>query len=227
MKKSKHLLKTSWDSIVFGIDTYEIKSVSDEILNSLAKLKGHFTVRIDPLSPHKRLLYRHGFYYCGTLIEPYCSREAFRYFTLSNGGIRISRKVPIEELIKISHGAFSYDRFHRDFNIKRKLADLRYDKWLKKLYEANHAFALIFNNKCISFFGYKRNKIVLHAISNEYRGKGLAKYLWSAACKELFKIGHKELVSSISATNLAAVNLYSSLGFRFRNPVEIYHKLVA
>jgi GNAT superfamily N-acetyltransferase len=226
MKKSKYILRTKWDSLVFGIDTYEIKFVSEDILNSLAKLKGHFTIRVDPLSSHKKVLYSCGFYYCDTLIEPYCSKKKIRYFSHPNVKIKILRRVPVKELIKISHGAFSYGRFHKDFNMKRKLSDLRYDRWLKKLYEANHVFALMFNNKCVCFFGYKGNKILLHAISKKYRGKGLAKYLWSVACRELFKKGHKELVSSISASNLAAVNLYSSLGFKFRNPVEIYHKLV-
>lgn len=226
MKRSKYLLRTKYDSAIFGIDTYEIKSVSAEILKSFAKLKGHYTVRVGPLSPNKRLLQRYGFYYCDTLITPYCPRKSFRYFTLAAGEIKILKKFPIKELIKISHGAFSYGRFHRDFNLKRELSDLRYDRWLKKLYKINHVFALLLNNKCIGFFAYQGNKIVLHAINKNYRGKGLAKYLWSAACNELFNKGHKELVSSISASNLAAVNLYSSLGFKFRNPVEIYHKLV-
>ncbi len=30
----------------------------------------------------------------------------------------------------------------------------------------------------------------------------------------------------MSASNLAIVNLYASLGFRFRNPVDIYHRMV-
>jgi ribosomal protein S18 acetylase RimI-like enzyme len=62
-------------------------------------------------------------------------------------------------------------------------------------------------------------------MADSFRGKGLAKYLWSTGCRELFKRGHKELSSSISAANLAVLNLYSSLGFRFRNAVDVYHRL--
>jgi hypothetical protein len=32
--------------------------------------------------------------------------------------------------------------------------------------------------------------------------------------------------SSISFVNIAVINLYSSLGFRFRKPVDIYHRVV-
>jgi hypothetical protein len=53
----------------------------------------------------------------------------------------------------------------------------------------------------------------------------MAKFLWTPVCQALFDAGASEIVSSISAANLAVVNLYSSLGFRFRNAVDIYHRL--
>jgi hypothetical protein len=45
-------------------------------------------------------------------------------------------------------------------------------------------------------------------------------------CADLARQGARELTSSISATNLAAANLYRALGFRFRNPIDIYHRVV-
>jgi ribosomal protein S18 acetylase RimI-like enzyme len=75
------------------------------------------------------------------------------------------------------------------------------------------------------FFAFSRNKILLHALSESFRGKGLAKYFWSAACEKLFSQGFSELISSISASNLAVLNLYASLGFRFRKPLDVYHWL--
>jgi len=67
---------------------------------------------------------------------------------------------------------------------------------------------------------------VLHALGAKHRGRGLARHLWSAVCAELARQGALELTSSISATNLAALNLYVSLGFRFRNPVDVYHRVI-
>ena len=55
---------------------------------------------------------------------------------------------------------------------------------------------------------------------------GIAKYLWGAVCADLVRHGARELTSSISATNLAALNLYVALGFRFRNPVDVYHRVI-
>jgi len=81
----------------------------------------------------------------------------------------------------------------------------------------------MYRDELAGFFGYSINKIVLHALSENYRGRGLAKCLWSAACKELFDLGHGEIVSSISVSNVAVLNLYASLGFRFRNPLDVYH----
>jgi ribosomal protein S18 acetylase RimI-like enzyme len=66
--------------------------------------------------------------------------------------------------------------------------------------------------------------MVLHAVAREFRGRGLAKYLWSAACHHFFDVfGFEVLESSISAANLPVLNLYTSLGFRFRNCCDVYH----
>jgi ribosomal protein S18 acetylase RimI-like enzyme len=67
---------------------------------------------------------------------------------------------------------------------------------------------------------------VLHALGANHRGRGLARHLWSAVCADLARQGAEELSSSISVSNLAALNLYASLGFRFRNPVDVYHKVI-
>ncbi|MFM6198094.1 MAG: GNAT family N-acetyltransferase, partial [Dolichospermum sp.] len=82
---------------------------------------------------------------------------------------------------------------------------------------------LRYSGKIAGFWAYSNNKILLHALSQEYKGKGLSKYFWSLACVKLLAKGHQEITSSISASNLAVLNLYSSLGFRFRNAVDIYH----
>ena len=39
-------------------------------------------------------------------------------------------------------------------------------------------------------------------------------------------VGHEEVKSSISAANIAVLNLYASLGFSFSKPQDIYHRLV-
>jgi ribosomal protein S18 acetylase RimI-like enzyme len=225
----ENIITTPWDSRTFGINTFEILYTSETNLkNTLEsiiteKSLGHYTIKINPLAP-KKILYEFGFYYCDTLIEPYCSPE--RIVKYNKEDVDISESLDIEELHLLSdmiYGTFTYDRFHRDFNINPHLADVRYDLWLQDLWKNKQVFTLIFSGKIAGFWAYLNNKILLHALSQEYRGKGLSKYFWSLACEKLFEKGYQELTSSISVSNLAVLNLYSSLGFRFRNAVDIYH----
>ncbi|HEY9705075.1 MAG TPA: GNAT family N-acetyltransferase, partial [Allocoleopsis sp.] len=219
----KYIKKTPWDQRAIALDTFEILEYSENVLQNLTN-HGHYTIKINPLES-KDILHKYGFYYCDTLIEPYCKKADFIKYEKSE--ISINNQWELSELINICHGAFNYDRFHRDFNIDGKLADLRYDFWLQDIYQQGNVFALMYNQEIAGFFAYDKNKILLHALKSDYRGKGLAKYFWTVACEELFNMGYNEISSSISAANMAILNLYSSLGFKFRNPVDIYHKIIS
>jgi len=218
----EYVMKTPWDSRALGMETYEILDLCQAAMDEIASLRGHFTIRVNPQFP-RDILQASGFYYCDTLIEPYCESSRFIYYAHEKASL--SRDVPLDRLSAISHGAF-YGRFHRDFNVPRNLADLRYDLWLRDLYAEGNVFGLMFENDLAGFLAYSGHKICLHALHQAYRGKGLGKFLKGAACKELFARGHQELTSSISASNLPVLNLWSSLGFRFRKSLDVYHKLV-
>lgn len=211
-----------WDSAVFGVDAYEITALSRETLETAAHAPGHYTVRLDPLAS-KQLLHEFGFYYCDTLIEPYCSVE--RFIAFDDVDIRISQDVALPPLLAICHGAFLHGRFHRDFNLTQAQADTRYDNWLAQLHSARKVHGLLYQDELAGFVAADGNRLVLHAITDSLRGRGLAKYLWTPVCRMLFDQGGGEVMSSVSATNLAAVNLYTTLGFRLRNPVDLYHRL--
>lgn len=214
-----------WDKTVFGLDCYEILAPNVEILQQVARTPGHYTIRVEPLASIKKLLHEYGFYYCDTLIEPWCRRERFVCF--HDRDVVVTRDLPLEPLLAICHGAFEHGRFHRDFHLARSDADRRYDNWLRQLYEEDNVYGFIYRGELVGFVGCSVNSLVLHAVAESYRGRGLAKYLWSAICRELFAQGHTELKSSISAANLSALNLYASLGFRFRNAEDVYHRLVS
>jgi hypothetical protein len=220
MGSSDTVIETPWDSRALGMATFEITSLSEEVLKKMVRRPGHFAAKVHPLCS-KKLLHDYGFYYCDTLIEPYCALGKFIPF--EDPKARISRSAGVDDLIEIARHAFIYGRFHRDFNIDVELAALRYVLWLKDLYHSGEIFGLIYQDELAGFLGYSSNKIVLHALSENYREKGLSKYLWTAACMELFSMGHTEIITSISVSNVAVLNLYISLGFRFRNPLDVYH----
>jgi len=214
---------TPWDTVAFNIPTWELTEYSKEALELVSQTSGHYTLKVNPLAD-KRLLHEHGFYYCDTLIEPYCNAACLS--SSQHHDATISKDINTEQALAICHGAFVHGRFHRDFNLPKAAADLRYNNWLKQLLEAQQVYGLYWQNELAGFIGYSDNNLVLHALAEKYRGKGLSKYWWSAVCSELLTNNCEEIQSSISATNIAVFKLYASLGFSFKNPKDIYHCLV-
>lgn len=213
---------TPWDTAAFGMPTWELLEYSAAALQLATQTAGHHTIKVDTLAD-KRLLHEYGFYYCDTLIEPHCNVS--RLAKSQHPDAKISRQVTWEELLPICHGAFEHGRFHRDFNLDKAQADLRYDNWLKQLYEADAVYGLFWGDELAGFIAHNGNNLLLHALHHQQRGKGRAKYWWSAVCVELLAAGHEEVKSSISAANLAVLNLYASLGFTFNHPQDVYHRM--
>jgi len=222
MAAAKPIERVPWDSAALGCEAYELQSAAPETLAQV-RAPGHYTVRVDPLAD-KRILHENGFYYCDTLIEPFCA--ALELKPQPHPAAGVSRDAALEPLLTICRGAFEQGRFHRDFNVKRAAADLRYVNWLKTLYAGGKVYGLLWEDELAGFIAHEGGKLVLHALGPKHRGRGIARHLWSAVCADLARQGARELTSSISATNLAALNLYVSLGFRFRNPVDVYHRVI-
>ena len=214
--------RTPWDVAALGCDTFEL---ADAGAQAMAQVRGpgHYTVKVDPLSD-KRALHENGFYYCDTLLEPYCTRE--RLAGATHPDATLTREAPLPDVLRICHGAFEHGRFHRDFHVPRESADRRYDNWLRQLHDAGRVVGLLHRGGLAGFIAAEDGKLVLHAVAQSHRGRGLAKFWWTALCRELFAAGHREVTSSISAANLAALNLYLSLGFRLHNPVDVYHRVI-
>jgi ribosomal protein S18 acetylase RimI-like enzyme len=222
MASGELIRRTPWDRAALGCDSFELADAGAEAL-AQATAPGHYTVKVDPLSD-KRLLHENGFYYCDTLLEPYCTRE--RLAGATHPDAQLTREAPLADVLRIGHGAFSHGRFHRDFGIPRERADRRYDGWLEQLHQAGKVCGLLHRGTLAGFIAAEDARLVLHAVAQPHRGRGLAKYWWTALCRELFAAGHREVTSSISATNAPALNLYASLGFRMRNALDVYHRVI-
>ncbi|MEO7727857.1 MAG: GNAT family N-acetyltransferase [Burkholderiales bacterium] len=223
MSDNTQIKPVPWDQRAFGFACYEIVDVSPAVLERSLATPGHYTVKVDPLAD-KSALQRCGFYYCDTLIEPWCTSD--RLIKFSRDGMSFSTAVSVDSIVDICRSAFLYGRFHRDFNIDRKKADARYENWLRELHAAGKVYGLLLEDKVAGFIAHSEGRLVLHAMSAACRGKGLAKFFWSRVCRQLFDDGHAEIQSSISFVNIAVINLYAGLGFRFRAPVDVYHRMV-
>lgn len=214
---------TPWDTKAFGIPTWELLEYSAAALIEAMQTAGHHTCKVDPLAD-KRLIHEYGFYYCDTLIEPHCNAARLR--EVFHPDATVSKELDTVQVLAICHGAFNHGRFHRDYNLIKEAADLRYDNWLKQLIEAQQVYGLYWQGTLAGFIAYNGNNLVLHAVAEKYRGKGLSKYWWSEVCARLLATGHDEVKSSISASNLAVLNLYASIGFSFDSPLDVYHRVV-
>jgi len=222
MAGAKLIERVPWDCTALGGAAWELRTATPE---TLARVRdpGEYTLKADPLSD-KRILHDSGFYYCDTLVEPFRSAAEFR--PLPHPSARFSGGPALEPLLAICRTAFEHGRFHRDFNVERRRADLRYENWLRTLHAARKVRGLLWEDELAGFIAHEGGKLVLHAMGGKHRGRGIAKYLWSAVCADLVRQGAGELSSSVSTANLAAVNLYAALGFRFRNAVDVYHRVI-
>jgi ribosomal protein S18 acetylase RimI-like enzyme len=219
---NSRIARVSWDCSVLGQDAFELVDAERDTIAQVSA-PGHYTVKVDPLAS-KEILHRNGFYYCDTLIEPYCAAARIRQFPHEAAGF--DRRPALDPLLAICRSAFRHGRFHRDFNVEHRLANLRYENWLTSLQRAGQVYGLTWQGELAGFIAHDRAKLVLHALGEAHRGRGLAKHLWTVVCGDLAMNGVEEISSSISTVNVAALGLYAALGFRFRNPVDVYHRMI-
>ena len=228
------LLKAApWDQAAFGFAAWELSEYSEAALDAADATPGHQTIKVDPLAD-KRALHERGFYYTDTLLETVGRREQLRPLKPLDGHnmstaakiVGIGRDFALDAALAICHGAFAHGRFHRDFQIDPAGATLRYDNWLRQLAAAGQVYGLFAEGALAGFIGYSGNALVLHAVAPAFRGRGLAKYWWRQVIVELMNGGHETVTSSISAGNMAVLNLYATQGFSFKNPQDIYHRIV-
>ena len=216
------IVSTPWDSVIFGIPTFEITEPKKELLVWSAGHKGHFTLRI-PSENRKSDIERYGFYYCDTLVEPHCKKSSFRGHHHPTSEISVSSKYDLDAILDQSRHLFGHDRFHKDPNVRPEDADIRYLNWIGDLHKGSHLYAFFVDGILAGFWSSIENKIPLHAIFNAFSGKRIAKYLWTQGCILLFNTGYDEIYSSVSVSNQPVINLYTSLGFRFYAPLDVYH----
>jgi ribosomal protein S18 acetylase RimI-like enzyme len=221
------------DQAAFGMPAWELAEYSEAALAAADATPGHQTIKVDPLAD-KRALHARGFYYTDTLLETFAVRAQLRALKPLDGHnmsvaakiVDISRDFELDAALSICHGAFAHGRFHRDFQLDPAGANLRYDNWLRQLAAAGQVYGLFAEGQLAGFIGHSGNALVLHAVAPAFRGRGLAKYWWRQVIVELFNAGHASVTSSISAANMAVLNLYVTQGFSFKNPHDIYHRIV-
>jgi ribosomal protein S18 acetylase RimI-like enzyme len=222
-----------YDAAAFGMPAWELTEYSAAALREADGKAGLQTIKVDPLAD-KSLLRQHGFHYTDTLLATRATALRLRDVTprlgITVASIAADDALQREQALAICHGAFAHGRFHRDFLLPREGAELRYANWLGQLLDADTVFGLYADGVLSGFIGYVAGQhgasLVLHAVAEQQRGRGLARHWWHLAVHALLVQGFTEISSSISAANVAVLNLYASLGFRFDQPQDVYHRIV-
>lgn len=191
MTRSTSIQPSPYDSAAFGLPAWDILDYSADTLAAADGHPGLQTIKVDPLAD-KALLQRHGFHYCDTLLATRATRARLRDVP-PRAGIAIDRidatHADAQALLHICHGAFAHGRFQRDFMLDRAGADRRYDNWLTQLLAAGNVWVLRADGAVAGFIGHHGAALVLHAVADTHRGKGLARHWWHLAASALLAQG--------------------------------------
>ena len=130
-------------------------------------------------------------------------------------------------IIEISRSVFTADRFHMDPGCSREVADNRMGLWVEHdLFndKANQCSLLHYKHELVGYIIWKADNIILGgAISEKFMGKGFAKTLYIESMVDVKNGGAENISTTISVNNVGVLNLYSRLGFSFRNPLYVFH----
>src|SRR5699024_1314230 len=140
----KYVTETPYNKRNFHIDTFEVNSTSEVALKETDCYAGHYTLKVSPGENPKPLL-QHGFYYMDTLLRPVCEKGDLVHVTHED--TVISTDYDPKDILRIAETVFKQGRFHRDFNIPSRMADVRYRNWVGDLIEKELLFALYFNGE--------------------------------------------------------------------------------
>jgi len=135
-----------------------------------------------------------------------------------------------ELLAEMAGNVFQHGRFHQDPRLGTTLGNYRYRTWLLNAFEQPHQQVLtcVLNDEIIAFFVVEYPEKghcfwSLVGLAPGKQGQGLGKRVWRAMLRKYQQDGVDTIVTSISSQNIAVLNLYVSLGFRFPKPYAIFH----
>lgn len=143
-------------------------------------------------------------------------------------------KADSEAIVNAVPGIYEHGRFHVDPRVPRGDGDRRYQSWILNSTSSGQADLLSVkgaDGQIQAFFLSQLDSVggsatwLLNGMMPEFKGHGLAKQAWSAAIRHHFSSGGSEIKTTISSANLAALTLYSRLGFSFTQAAATLHWL--
>lgn len=139
-----------------------------------------------------------------------------------------ARDLPALE--EIAGQAFTTGRFHLDPFLERGLSGKRYRSWVRtSLANPEHqVLKATLDGALVGFFVVEEADAAaywhLTAMAPAFQGRGLGESLWRAMVARHRETGIRVVETSISAHNVAVINLYAKLGFRFGEAQMTFHR---
>ncbi len=137
------------------------------------------------------------------------------------------------DAVKISTFAgqtFKTGRMHADPEIGPEVGNRRYAAWVLNAFHHpdQHVYKILMNGRMIAYMVQEQPAPAtrfwsFNGLAPGLTGKGLGRRAWQAMLAFNCREGAVEVSTSISSHNVAAFNLYVSLGFRFPAPAITLH----
>jgi RimJ/RimL family protein N-acetyltransferase len=176
------------------------------------------------------LLEEKGFRFIETVLHP--RLERLDRLDIPDQGLTIARaeQDDIPALRRIAESAFEDDRFHVDPRLDRRCADLRYGRWVASTpgHPRQQLLKITDDDALIALFiieAMEDGGVYWHltTISPAFQNRGYGRRTWLAMLRHHAENGHSAVSTTISARNIAVLNLYSGLSFRFSPPEMTFH----
>lgn len=135
-----------------------------------------------------------------------------------------------ERLLQLTFESGAESRFYKDPNFGKVNFEKLYTAWIEKSVShelADHVFGVIISNQLAGFatIAFKNNtsQIGLIAVNKEFRGQGIAKSLIEHCVLKALEVGCMPIKVVTQAHNVAACNLYKSVGFIEVSSLPLFH----
>ncbi len=236
-----------WDAAIFGfpVATYRVgtetlsPSARRKFVNRFQRWAAERRVSLCastiPANPSQSLWKRNledaGFRFVDLSVQATLVGLQTASFPKPRTELRLACSDDYAKIEAISAQSFHHGRYHSDSLFPKELADKRYCEWVKNALSGENPIDRVFvmgsPGSVKGFFHVTVEDDVsdlrLAAVEPRLKGTLFGFDLYVSVLKSLRELGVRKVITSISATNTAVVNVYAKLGFAFSMPEMIFH----
>jgi RimJ/RimL family protein N-acetyltransferase len=232
-----------WDKDAFGCPVAQIRDL--EVIDSQGAMRDYADFQdwldleqvriVSSRLPHHQLresmfLEANGFRFIEMVLHP--ALENLQSLKIPQDDLLVTAagEPDLPLLQDIAEHAFRHERYHVDPRLDPKIGDLRYRRWVGNSlgHPAQRLLKITDGERLVALFLVEARDDRsaywhLTAVSPAWQGSGYGQRVWRTMLRYHQAQGCEGLMTTISARNVAVLNLYAKLGFRFRPPEMTFH----